>query len=262
MDCELPLDTSCCDGWGDYSPEVQAYASEAAWATLRSLTAGRVGNCPITVRPCKKGCGGFPTWMTYPVPTSSAPTPGSWINPAVVDGRWMNVACGCGRDGCSCTTLCEFVFPGEVAAVDEVQQDGLVLDPSAYRLDNHRRLVRTDAACWPLCQDMKAPLTADNTLGISYTPGVSPGVLGRRAAGLLACEYGKACTGGDCALPANVTSVNRLGVSITLDPAMFPAGQVGIPEVDSYVRSLNPHGFMSPTVVWSPSTLYGRTTGV
>jgi hypothetical protein len=102
-------------------PEVlaQMERSEAlAWMQLAALTADQIGACPIT----------------------------GWVN-----------ACGCAAGDCSCTALCEAILPGPVGSVVEILLDGAVLDPSAYRIDNGNRLVRTDGDCWPACQDMISP---------------------------------------------------------------------------------------------------------
>ena len=105
-----------------------------------------------------------------------------------------------------------------VASITEVNIDGEVLPPDAYRVDNFRLLVREDGECWPACQSMGRPLGTPGTMGITYVPGVAPGAAGLWAAGVLACEYALACTGGKCRLPSSVTSVSRQGVTMVMDP--------------------------------------------
>jgi len=129
--------------------------SEAlAWMSLATLTADQIGTCPITVRPCKLGCNPGGVYLTAPVVGLSGR-----FNPHINgQGVWVN-SCGCTTD-CSCTTLCEAILPGPVGDIVEILLDGAVLDPSAYRVDNGNRLVRTDGGCWPACQDMSKPGTA------------------------------------------------------------------------------------------------------
>jgi len=65
----------------------------------------------------------------------------------------------CPTGDCSCSRLCEAILPGPVGGIVEVLLDGVALPPTAYRVDNGNRLVRTDGDCWPACQDMAAPPT-------------------------------------------------------------------------------------------------------
>jgi hypothetical protein len=205
-----------------------------AWSSLRVLTGGRVGNCPVTMRPC----------LTPPCDACSM----MW--PVLQDGNWLNVVCG--KDECSCARLCEIIFPGPVAEISEVLMDGIAIDPTLFRLDNSNRLVREDGECWPSCQDMSAPLGEICTLGITYVPGVIPGAEGEWAAGLLACEYVKACTGGKCRLPSAVTAISRNGTTMEVTQGLFANNITGIREVDAYVTSLNPYALRTPPMVWSP----------
>ena len=90
------------------------------------------------------------------------------------------------------------------------------------------------------------------TLGVTYVPGLVPGAGGQWAAGVLACEFAKACTGAKCRLPSSVTSVARNGVAMEFDNGLFSNGLTGIREVDAYLLSINPHGLRTPSLVWSP----------
>lgn len=154
------VDWGCADDeWLEaLDPELQAKAEVLAWETLRSLTAYRLGNCPVTVRPCSKGCWARSSYERAPVVGGLSQDWGSgMIAPRVVDGQWLNT-CGCTSvPECSCTTLPVVILPGPVGAVTEVTVDGVVLDPTAYRVDNGNELVRTDGGTWPACQDMVGP---------------------------------------------------------------------------------------------------------
>jgi hypothetical protein len=255
-DC-WPVDHSCCQAkWDTYPPETQDRADALAVTTLRSLTGYRVGGCPVVVRPCRVGCGET-TWRTYPAGVAGA---GGGFYPVLASGRWLNIGCGCAADGCSCATVCEVRLDGDSVAVAQVKVDGLVLDPTAYRIDNGNRLTRIDGECWPLCQNMNAEDDQPGTFSVTYTPGVPVDGLAEFAAGLLACEFAKACTGGDCVLPSGVTQVARSGVTYTIAADAF-AGGTGVREVDAFVRRWNPHRLTGPSLVWSPDVPHGRATG-
>lgn len=261
-----PIDHSCCQAtWdkaegedGAYTDAQKTRADLLAAMTMRMLTGYRVGGCPVTVRPCRAGCGGS-TWAAYPVGASGPP--GVGVYPVYSSGTWLNIGCGCAADGCSCTKVCEVRLSGEVGSVDEVLLDGTVLDPSAYRLDNGNLLTRVDGDCWPLCQDLAAPDTAEGTWSVTYTPGAVVDPLGEFAAGLLACEYVKACAGEDCALPPTVTQIVRQGMTMSLTPGTFSNGLTGIREVDAYILRINPHLLKAPSAVWSPDLNRPRIVG-
>jgi hypothetical protein len=235
-----PVDLSCCADFDSYSTTIQARAKALAGATLRSLTAYRVGGCPITVRPCRSICS-----------DASFAFGGGSFTPINWNGTWFN--CTCNQDTCGCGALCQLELPRPVGTVSQVKVDGLVLDPSKYRVDNGRWLVRTDAGCWPDCQDLAKPDTAVGTFSVTYLNAIPVDALGQYAAGVLACEYAKACQGVKCRLPAGVTSITRQGISMDLVRGVFPDGLTGITEVDIWVSTINPnHLSMAPTV-WAPN---------
>lgn len=258
-----PVNAGCAaEEWQGFTLDQREYAARLAVLTLRTLTGYRVGNCPITVRPCRRGCYAEQTWQTFPVGSSgSAGNPVAGWSPALVSGSWVNLACGCGRSrGCSCSEVPEVVFESRIASVTEVWLDGEVLDPSAYRVDDYHALVRTDGEQWPLCQDMVAPITEPNTFAVVYTPGVLPGLVGEQAAGRLAVEYAKACAGRACALPAGVKSLARQGVNMEISADVFPGGRTGIREVDAFIDSVNPNRLKSPSRVFIPGRRAPRRT--
>lgn len=239
--------------------------SEAlAWYTLASLTAYQIGVCVTTVRPCAVRCEAPGTWTTSTVrggsysslPTLSIGTFTPHINTA---GIWVN-ACGCRSvDDCSCTALCEVVLPGPVGGIESVTLDGIQLAATDYRVDNGNRLVRTDGECWPSCQDF-ATSAGDVGLWVRYYRGAAPNPLTQYAAGVLATEFYKACSGKGCRLPSGVTSVTRLGVSYSVIGGSFPGGITGIHEVDAVIRIFNPYGLISPPRVISPDRRPARQT--
>lgn len=268
-----PVDTSCVGDWDDwetepdpeadppvigvprYSEADKARAIAYAGQSMRLLTGFRVGGCPITVRPAAERCRER-TWRTYPV-MGSAP----WT-PVSIGGHWINLACGHGGGACGCLGAREvrlYGNPGRSSIV-EVKVDGMVLDPTAYRLDPGALLVRLDGEPWPMCQDLAKADTEPGTWSVTYTPGVPVDGLGAAAAGRLAAEFVKACADGQCDLPVTVTQVVREGVTLTLGVGAFPGGRTGIREVDAYLERWNPHGLTTPSTVHSPDVRRPRRT--
>lgn len=234
----LPFDavTDNCPDWDDLDEDVRVRALSLAWSTIRGLTGGRVGSCPVVMRPCfeTKPCGSC--WGA-----SFQESGALFLDPHRREqGR------------CSCCNVCEITMPGQVAAITEVDIDGWKLDTQLFRIDNGNILVRQDGYCWPSCQNMGLPSGAIGTVTIRYLPGILPTAGGLVAAGVLACEYAKAVTGAKgCRLPSSVTSVVRQGVAMEMSASMFENG-TGIREVDGYIESVNPNGLKTPPKVWSP----------
>lgn len=241
------------------TPDLKAKAEILAWETLRSLTAYRLGNCPVTVRPCSKGCYQRSSYDTPPVVAGMSQGWGSGLlAPRVVDGQWVNT-CGCTTD-CSCTYLQVVTLPGPVGAVVEVMLDGAVLPGTAYRVDNGNELVRIDGGVWPGCQDMALPNTEPGTFTVEYIQGFAPDQMAAWSAGLLAVEFAKACAGEKCALPRGVQTISRQGVGITINQDMFAGGSTGITVVDAYVRLLNPNHLTQGARIYSPDMTPARQT--
>jgi hypothetical protein len=235
-----PVDYSCCPGFDSYDNATKLRSIALAGATLRMLTAYRVGGCPITVRPCRKVCqDGYNPFGT------SAFSPQNW------SGTWFN--CTCGGDTCGCGALCQLELPRPVGTVDAVKVDGVLLDPGTYRVDDGKWLVRTDGDCWPGCQDLSKPDTQVGTFSVTSLNAIPVDRLGQYAAGVLACEYAKACAGVKCRLPAGVTSITRQGISMEVAAGLFPNGLTGINEVDVWVQLYNPNNLALLPTVWSPN---------
>lgn len=235
-----PVSWACNQAFAEeLQPEVKAYAEALAGQTLQMLTGYRVGGCPIEVRPCSPRCAPG-TWLTAPDGSINWAGYSGWgMSPYVgAGGQWLN-ACGCKTNDCSCTSVPQVTLPGPVGHVTSVVLDGVTLPNTSYRVDNFDRLVRTDGLDWPTCQDMAAD-SGEGTFIVTYTQGALVDLVGSFVAGILAVEFAKACTGGDCALPSRVTSVTRQGVSMQMDPQMFDNGLTGMQAVDSYIRIWNP----------------------
>lgn len=249
--CDWPLITAGCAGWADVDAEVKATATSVATEVLWALSGRRFGLCSLTVRPCRRSCpDGYDFWRLLPyLPT----LPYGWLGVS-----W----CGCSGPGCSCSSrLCEVGLAGPVHGVTEVRVDGEVVPPAAYLVHDRRWLVRVDGDCWPECQDFTAADTEPGSFVVTYQRGIPVPVGGQLAAGQYACELAKAILADStCRLPRRVQSVVRQGVQQTfLDPAQLAKdGMTGLPEVDQWLRVVNPNRLPRDSVVWSPDLAGGR----
>jgi hypothetical protein len=260
LDLCWPVNWDVCPGdvLSQITPDQQAVAEAMAVQTLRVLTGYRVGGCPVTVRPCSIRCR-TSSWMIAPVGMANwAGAYGGWgFSPYIgPGGAWLN-ACGCRNDDCSCTEVHEVLLPGHVGNIVSVVIDDEILPTTSYRVDNGNRLVRTDGEDWPTCQDMNAE-SGPGTFFVTYLNGNPVDNVGSYIAGLVAAEYAKACLDIACALPSNVTSVTRQGISMQLDPDAFANG-TGMRLVDEYVRIWNPYN-VPPSGIYSPDDRRGRVT--
>lgn len=258
--CELwPLAAECLPpGWSTEPGAwtgVQRAAVEIATGVLRRFSGGQYGLCRVKVRPCRKSCA---SW------SGLAPTlVGAWMTPVLSDGQLYNIPCGCRGSHCGCGDLHEIPLDPAVHDILEVRVDGQVLPNTAYRVDSHRMLVRTDGQVWPRCQQLGLPDTAEGTWSVTYRRGTPPDRGGELAVTLLAIELVKACSGDkNCALPARVTSVVREGVTYDLidEASVFERGRTGIPRVDMWLAAVNPYGARTGMRAYSPDTVRARST--
>lgn len=251
---------ACASTWAALSDDQKALALRLAAFTMYSLTGRQFGTTTLTLRPCNAPRLA-PLYQTFPVNVLNpwgVDDSGTYPAAYIYQGVWHNS--GCGGIGC-CGAACELELPRTVS-ITSVVTDGATVDPSAYRVDNARLLVRTDGACWPRCQDLSKATSAANTFAIT-------GVFGRAvpqealdAAGLLACEIGKSLAGQPCRLPQRMQSLSRQGVSV-----QFPAvntyldrGLTGLNEVDQIVVQLNPGRLQRAPMVLSPDMSPNRIT--
>lgn len=238
--CNWPIDLSGCTDWTDEFPEpqIKQRAVNLAVQSLRMLTAGRVGGCPITVRPCGVRCANMHHHGLF--------------NPHINDrGAWVN-ACRCeSASGCSCQSVSRIMLPGPVGRVDEVKVDGQVLNKETDYVVYQGFLLRKDGT-WPYCQDLTLPDTEVGTMSVTYLNAYQPDFGAAAAAGVLAAEYAKACMGKKCALPSGVRSITRQGISMDITSDAFEGGKTGIAIVDAWVSTWNPHHLKSAPTVMSP----------
>lgn len=217
---------------GPSRADVEAMAAAYLW----NWTGKRYGVCEVTVRPQRQDCNG----STY-LGASGHPSGGAPWRPVLLDGVWHNVGCGECGSVCGCTSVWTVRLPGPVVEVTAVTVDGAALDPSAYRVDDRKLLVRQDGGTWPACNDLSEPPTEEGTWQVDYTRGVEVPRGGQIAAGVLACEFAKAMRrNADCQLPQRIQTVTREGVTVgVLDPFDgIDTGKTGIWLIDSWVASV------------------------
>lgn len=163
---------------------------------------------------------------------------------------------GCGQTASVCgASSAQLVLPGApVTAVTSVKADGVVLDPSVYRLFDASTLVRLDGGGWACCQNLAVPTTQPGTLEIVYSFGKAPTALAVDAARELACEFAKAKAGGACRLPSRTINVSRQGLSFSMPDLMefLDKGRTGIYFVDLFLSAKNPGGIRRRATVASP----------
>lgn len=228
--CEWPL--LGCD-LSDVA-DVDVRAALETWATsyLWRWTGYTFGLCETVIRPARDDC-----------PDTTYAGAGAFgFMPVLVGGVWRNLSCGLCGTSCGCDgDLTAIRLPGPVESVASVTIDGDVLDPAAYRVDDHGILTRHDGDGWPRCQDLTLPADAEGTWSVAYTWGVPVPVDGQLAAGTLACQLAKAHRGDDdCQLPERVQTITRQGVTVgLLDPFDgLHDGRTGIWSVDAWVQSI------------------------
>ena len=177
--------------------------------------------------------------------------PSKRIGKVIIGGQWFNLTCGTCSSGCSCSQVSEVRLPAPVYDITEVVIGGVALAPSAYRLDNHRILVRTDGGQWPRTND----LSVDSWPGAwsvtaSYGEPLPEGAA--LAMGQLACEIARAAAGGDCKLPAGLQQLVRQGVTISYPDVgeLFRQGRTGLYLVDMFVATWNPAGLRQRSRVY------------
>jgi len=263
--CGWDVEPATCDAeWSTYSPEVQQFAITTASAVVWAATGRQFGECELTVRPCGKWDGnawwGGWWWGFY--------ASGWGWGPLLFNGFFPG--CGCMANGwgwCECVPDNQIWLPGPVSTIVSVVENGSVVDPATYRVDDHMWLVRTSLSggtvnTWPWQQNYNLDAGDSNTLTVTFTKGVPvpPALL--YGTGLLASQYAKACASSDCQLPFRVQSIVRQNVSLhAVDPSeMMADGLTGITILDQLIKSYNPFGLKSPPAVYSPDSPVNRTT--
>lgn len=237
---------------------VTGTAVEVASEILYQLTAQRFSTCSVKLRPCRSSCyGNFPWWTWWEFGTYPQPY---WWN-----GTWYNLACNqCPSNSCSCTALDETVLPGPIVDVTEVKLNGVILTKNVdYRIDDYRKLVRLNGQLWPFCQDMNLPDTANNTWSVTATYGEPVPVLGQMAVAELAAEFVKYFLCLDCQLPQGVVSVDRQGISMTINQVseLFKTGFINLRICDLFIKTTNPNQLQARAAVYDLDSPEHRAIG-
>jgi hypothetical protein len=247
--CNWDLEPDCAS-WAALSDPEKERAIRLATNFLWAATGRRFGACPLTIRPGQSRLDGAPVlYQAYPAAVGQ--DAGLW-GPFLFGGRWFNRGCS---TACCGASACAIVLRGPVAAVDEVLVDSDVVPASAYRVDvtdGTYLLVRIDGECWPACQNFRLDTTEPGTFEVTYDIGTAPPLALLDAAAMLACEYGKAITGGACALPAKMTRLSRQGVDIEVEPPAPDDGKTGVAIVDAVIATFNPGKRQRPPLLLSP----------
>lgn len=246
---------SCACGWQERTPAVKALATTLANTGLWAATGRRYGLCEITVQPCRPRSD--PLYQTYPVTPGYSDGAGL-AYPVLDSGQWRNIGCG---PACSCSARCEVDIPGPTtkAEVIAVRVDGMAIDPAAYQVHDRHLLVRVDGECWPSCIDFGEQ--SPPGFEVQYRRGDPIPDDVKAAAAAFACELAKGLSGGECALPAQITRLTRQGVEVQVADvtSYMDHGLTQIEAVDRVIAYRNPGRLVERPQVWSPDLPPPRT---
>lgn len=250
--CGQPMTTI---GEGSMATECPVDMSQFAFEASQVLyeLSGRrfSGHCSRIVRPCQTACGCG--WQVL--------SRGHLVN-------WQGDS-WCDETPCGCRPLSKVKLAGyPVREITEVLIDGVAVDPSTYRLDRRRYLVRVrDPADpdtvlrWPSCQSLDLADDKEGTFSVAYAFGQDPPLIGVSAAAQLGCELYKQCADQTCALPKGTTRVTRQGVTIE-KPAFaawaFSDGgwKTGLTLVDAFLNAYNSAALKRRPIFWAPSSTH------
>ncbi len=246
--CRWPADYTCVDLTTEQAA-VTGNLVDGATELLWALSGRQFGECAVVLRPCRRECA-----STYPADLMASDL---WPHPAKIDGEWLNLACGSCGTSCSCTEVEQVVLPSPVTRVVQIIIDGVELDPSAYRVDDRRFVVRQDGGRWPMCQDLSKPAGEPGTWTFKVFFGREVPALGQLALGELVGEFAKSCGGLACDVPPNWGSISQQGLTINRDQPVNVGDLDTIPEealpmVRAFLRAFNPNRLNSRSRVRSP----------
>lgn len=178
-------------------------------------------------------------------PVAGDPFPPGWsaswgpVHPVLIDGEVHN---------CGCTAAERVRLPHDsVTEVEEVTVSGVPRDPGGYMLDGGH-LRDLSGRGWPTCPP---------GFTVRYRAGKPPPPGGKRAAGLLAREHARARMGDPSSvLLLNLVSRTRQAITETFIPAadLIERGMTGVPQVDSWLATVNPAKLTRRARAWSPDT--------
>lgn len=239
----------CGKCWDDHTPATRATAAALATGLMWAATGRRYGLCEITTLPCNPPPR-MPLYQTFPVTLGR----GGYSSGGWPDELGALVAPGSSSctTTCQCSALCEVALDGPVNSVIAVTVDGLMVPPVAYEIHDRRLLVRKDGLCWPTCQVYGSQIPG---FAVTYRRGLVIPAAIQAAAEVLACEYAKACTGADCALPPKIRHLSRQGVDVEVAAQDWHFGdhvRTGIAQVDNAILADNPGARTQPPQIMSP----------
>ena len=245
------------------SPTATGIAVEAATEIMWALSGRRFGTCTTTLRPCRRNCYDTAWWGMYGAGWANTYTSPGYAYSAGRFGMWFELGCGSCNGECSCSFVSETILPFPVSSVVMVKMDGTPMATGAYRVDDNRRLVRTDGHAWPRCNDLSKNDDQPGTWSVTASYGEDVPELGKLAVGEMACELLRAMDGKDCRLPPGLTQLTRQGVSITLPlpSELFKEGKTGLYVCDAFISSVNPHGLARRSKVFSVDHRAPRRAG-
>lgn len=252
----IVVNPDCCPGWSDLPQPRKDQAIRLATEVIWALSGRQFQICTACVRPCETFClfcgpkidrPGY--WgLTYG---------GAYGAGAAIGGAGAACGCGCESGGCGagCKSACAVrLDPYPVIDILEVRIGGAVQAANTYQVIDGHILVRAPGAgCWPKCNDLSVPNSVTGGWSVTYSYGTKSSAVALDMASIFACEAAKALCGQKCRLSGRITSVNRDGVSIQLDPKTFlKSGLTSLPEVDQWLTIVNPKGLPNRGEVWSP----------
>lgn len=256
LPCNWAVDTGCCSTWDEYTTDLQTAAANFGALIVWAATGRRFGLCERTVRPC--GQWRDNSWWGNGWYWSE----GVWF-PYIFNGLWRNCYNGCGAGCCTCEPTHQVWLPAPVASIPAtgVSVDGEIIPTTAWRVDDGQWLVRTDGQAWPDCQDYDAD-SGEGVFTVTYNKGLAVPSTLLRAAGEMACEYAKACTGGECRLPSRIQSLTRQGMTVSMVDvdSLLDRGLTGVQTVDQVITTFNPYGLKKKLSIWSPDLPINRYT--
>lgn len=230
--------------------EAITFGIDLASLVLWGATGRRYGLCLRTIRPCYDGLDGCGCDLT------------SWLTSyGPLDRTWV--------PGCGCT-LPELILPGPIASLVSVIADGVAVPPAALRIKTagpnaRHAILRVDGESWWCSNDLYGDPTVIATDGgspawqVTYWQGRPVPDVARGLAALLAEQFARGFCGGQCddRMVPGLTRISRRGVTREYNPADLKdpvTGQTrtGLPGVDAWISSVNPHGLVRRSAIIRP----------
>jgi len=253
-----------CGDLAGVNPAVTGSAVMAASEILWSATGRRFGNCAVKIRPCRKDCN--TQWPQDTIWSDGVLTRGGywgWPYPSLVNGIWLNLACGQCGDNCSCSAVSEVLLSETINEITSVTVDGVALLPNVdYLVYDGQRLVRMGGHEWPLCQDFTVTGGPGSWI-IETSIGAPVPESGKMGVGALALEIAKACSGMECGLSFEVQKVVRQGVTMERIRAedVLVDNLTGVFLADLFIRQMNPRAIQDRARAYSPDHMPARLQG-